>query len=498
MKNSLLPQKRCSTGVEGLDNILGGGLPEDRLYLLQGEPGSGKTTLALQFLLEGAKIGEVGLYITLSETRDELLAVADSHGLNLDSIVLLELSTINEQLGEAGENTFFHPSELELNKTINVLLAEVERVKPQRIALDSLSEFRLLAENALRYRRQMLKLKQYFAGRHSTLLLLDDRSGEGSDLHVESIAHGVISMERMPVTYGVQRRCLQVNKLRGVKFREGAHDYIIKTGGLSVFPRLIAAEHAKAYSQEPISSGIKSFDQLMGGGLDRGTSNLFIGPAGAGKSTLAIQHVVYAAERGENSVIFSFDESTKTLQTRATALGMPIAKHIESGKIVVRPIDPAELSSGEFSDFVRCAVEKNDARVIIIDSLNGYLNSMPDEKFLSLQLHELLAFLSHQGVVSIMTVAQHGLVGAMQSPVDVTYLADTVILMRYFESSGCVKKAISVIKKRSGHHEDTIRELRMDEQGIHIGEPLINFHGVLTGVPTFNGKTENGNNGPQK
>lgn len=484
-------QSRCSTGIPGLDEILNGGLPENRFYLLKGEPGTGKTTLALNFLLEGARKGEPALYITLSETRDELLAVAESHGWNLDKIVLLELSTISEQLGEPNENTFFHPSELELSKTINVLLGEVERVKPRRIALDSLSEFRLLSESALRYRRQMLKLKQYFAGRNCTMLLLDDRSNEDRDLHVESIAHGVITLEKLQRSYGVQRRCLEVNKLRGVKFREGAHDYIIRKGGLRVFPRLIAAQQNKPFDQEPVSSGLERFDALLGGGLDRGTSNLFIGPAGTGKSTLALQHVSCAAKRGEKAMVFAFDESIKTLQSRSDALGLNIADHMKSGLITIKQVDPAELSPGEFADVVTNAVDE-DVRLILIDSLNGYLNSMPDEGFLSLQLHELLSYLGHQGVVTIMTLAQHGLIGAMQTPVDVTYLADTVVLLRFFEAGGSVKKAVSVVKKRSGRHEDSIRELTMDHKGVHIGEPLVNFHGVLSGIPILRGPQQEG------
>lgn len=480
----------CPTGIEGLDEILRGGLPRNRIYLVQGEPGAGKTTLALQFLLEGAKKGETGLYVTLSETRDELLNVAESHGWNLDPISILELSAIEAQLGEVKENTFFHPSELELDKTAKILTDEVERVKPARVAIDSLSEFRLLAELPLRYRRQMLKLKQFFAGRNSTVLLLDDQSAEASDLHIQSIAHGVFTLSRLPVTYGAQRRQIQVNKLRGVKFLDGVHDYCIEKGGLAIFPHLVAANYRKDFSQDPVSSGIAGFDALLGGGLDRGTSNLFIGPAGSGKSTLAIQHAIFAANRGENAIIFAFDENSKILQTRTSALGISIDAHLESGRIQIQQVDPAQLSPGEFTDTVIKALQNKNARVVIIDSLNGYLNAMPDEKFLSLQLHELLTFLSQQGVVSIMTVAQHGLIGPMQSPVDVTYLADTVILLRFFETAGRVKKAISVIKKRSGGHEDTIRELRMDKTGIRIGEPLKDFHGILTGVPAFHGNRE--------
>ncbi|MEO7676670.1 MAG: ATPase domain-containing protein, partial [Verrucomicrobiota bacterium] len=400
MKKTLSPNGRCSTGIEGLDEVMGGGLPRNRLYLVQGEPGAGKTTFALKFLLEGAKNGEAGLYVTLSETRDELMSVAESHGWNLDAISILELSAIEKELGELQENTFFHPSELELDKTVKILLDEVERAKPVRIALDSLSEFRLLAEVALRYRRQMLKLKQFFAGRNSTVLLLDDQSARDSDLHIQSIAHGVLTFEKLPVTYGAQRRQVQINKLRGVKYREGAHDYIINKGGLSVFPRLVAGNHSHKFRQEPIPSGVSGFDKLLGGGLDRGTSNLFLGPAGVGKSTLAMQHAIIAADRGENAVIFAFDENSKLLENRIAALGMPIGKHLKSQRICVQQVDPAELSPGQFSHIVVQAVEKRNARVVIIDSLNGYLNAIPNEKFLPLHLHELLAYLSQNGVVS--------------------------------------------------------------------------------------------------
>jgi circadian clock protein KaiC len=473
----------CVTGVAGLDDILSGGLPANRLYLLQGTPGVGKTTLALQFLLEGAKRGEPGLYITLSETKDELDAVASSHGWDLSKLALLELSAIEEVLAESKENTFFHPSELELTKTTQILLSQVEKINPRRIVLDSLSEFRLLAESALRYRRQMLRLKQYFAGRNSTVLLLDDQTGEASDLHIQSISHGVITLERLAIMYGVERRQLKVQKLRGVKFREGAHDYRIERGGLRVFPRLVAAEHKTDFVDEPVSSGIAGFDALMGGGLDRGTSTLFIGPAGCGKSTLALQHAVSLARKGKKSVIYIFDENQKTLEKRAASVGLELKEFLASNLITIQQVDPAELSPGEFVATVREAVTKEQASLIIIDSLNGYLNSMPDEKFLNLQLHELLTFLSQQGVVSIMTLAQHGLVGPMQSPVDVTYLADAVVLLRYFEANGKLNKSISVVKKRSGRHETAIRELKIEKGAVHVGEPLREFHGVMTGVP---------------
>jgi circadian clock protein KaiC len=481
---------KSPTGIDGLDDILCGGLPAHRLYLVQGDPGVGKTTLALQYLLKGIELGEKGLYITLSETKEELLEVAHSHGWSLDQLAIFELSAIEKQLLEQAQNTLFHPSEVELNHTTKLLLEEVEKVKPARVVFDSLSEMRLLAETPLRYRRQMLSLKQFFAGRKSTVLLLDDRSSGEGDLQVQSIAHGVIAMEKNPLDYGVERRRLQVVKVRGVKFRGGYHDFTIEQGGLKVFPRLVAAEHHKAFKRESVSSGISQLDQLLGGGLDRGTSNLFIGPAGTGKSTLTMQFATVLAREGEKVVIFSFDENLGTLVARAQAVGMDVETHIKSKKICIHQIDPAELSPGEFAYRIRTAVQKDNARMIVIDSLNGYMNAMPDERFLSIQLHELLTFLSQQGVMTIMTVAQHGLMGSMTSPVDLTYLADTVVVLRYFEATGSVKKAISAIKKRSGHHEDTIREYQITSKGIHVGEPLRDFQGVLTGVPHLFGKTD--------
>ncbi|HYE30796.1 MAG TPA: ATPase domain-containing protein, partial [Methylomirabilota bacterium] len=447
-----------------------------------------KTTFALQFLLEGAARGEAGLYLTLSETRDELFSVAESHGFDLSKLAILELSAVEQMLGDVKENTFFHPSVIELKKTADLLINEIQRVKPKRVVIDSLSEFRLLAEAPLRYRREILRLKQFFAGHSCTVLLLDDQSAEASDLHVQSIAHGVISLLRLPLSYGTQRRQLQVNKLRGVKFREGVHDFIIAKGGLRVFPRLVAGEHARDYKVEPVTSGIPEFDALLGGGLDRGTSTLLLGPAGAGKSTLAMQHAVAAASRGERSIVCIFDENKQTLARRNASLQIEAQRYISEGLIKVVQIDPAELSPGELSSILRGAVEDFGARVAIIDSLNGYLKAMPDERFMSLQLHELLTYLSQHGVMSIMTIAQHGLVGSMQSPVDVTYLADTVVLLRFFEAQGRIKKAISVVKKRTGMHEATIREFYVNERGVNIGPALTTFRGVLTGTPVFTGE----------
>jgi circadian clock protein KaiC len=487
------PSKRPSfeqspTGVIGLDEILRGGLPANRFYLLRGQPGVGKTTLALQYLLEGVRCGEPALYITLSETKDEVMGVAESHGWDLDKLAIFELSALEQQLAQESQNTIFHPSELELNKTTQALVAEIERVKPKRLVLDSLSELRLLSDSALRYRRQMLALKQFFAGKQITVLLLDDHAGDGGgDVHVQSIAHGVVTIEQLESDYGAERRRIRINKLRGVDFVGGYHDAAIVKGGLRVFPRLIAAEHHGEFDSALLKSGVPALDALLGGGLDRGTSTLMLGPAGTGKSSLAMQFAVSAAQRGEKVFIYLFEENQRTLLERAKSIGMPIRGLIDSGQIVLRQVDPAELSPGEFVHIVQGNVDADDARVVVIDSLNGYLQAMPDAKFLSIQLHELLSFLAHHGIVTMMTVAQHGLIGTMKSPIDLTYLADTVILLRYFEEGGGIRKAVSVIKKRIGRHESTIREFRLEETGLRVGEPLQDFHGVLTGVPTFRG-----------
>ena len=485
MKSKTKQNIRCTTGSAGLDDILGGGLPRNRIYLIQGDPGVGKTTLALQFLLEGERLGEPGLYITLSETREELQMVAESHGWDLAGINLFELSAIQEKLEGETENTFFHPSEVELNRTTKALLDEVERVKPVRVVFDSLSEMRMLAETALRYRRQILQLKQFFAGRNCTVLLLDDRSAGARDLQIESIAHGVVALNRSSPEYGISRRQLQIQKLRGVKFREGHHDFIIQKGGMTIFPRLVAAEHHVKFKRESFPSGIQELDALLGGGLDRGTSSMFMGPPGTGKSTLAIKFAFAAAERREKVIFFGFDETIGTMMNRTASLGMNLEPHIKSGMIQVEQVDPAEISPGELAHRIREAVTKDRTRMVVIDSINGYLNAMPAERYLTLQLHELLAFLNQQGVITIMVLAQQGLVGNMQSNVDLTYLADTVIMLRYFEARGEVKQALSVIKKRSGNHERTIREIKVGKNGMEVGPPLTRMQGVLTGTPTF-------------
>ncbi len=477
--------ERCSMGVPGLDAVLDGGLPPRRLYLIQGDPGVGKTTLAMQFLLEGARRGEAGLYVSLSETKDEIEVVAKSHGWDLDKINLYELSTIEEQIRGDSESTFFHPSEVELNRTITALIAEVEKVKPARVVFDSLSEMRMLADTPLRYRRQILQLKQFFAGRNCTVLMLDDRTSGTHDLQVESIAHGVLLLTTQSPEYGVARRQLSVLKIRGSEFREGNHDFVIRHGGLTVFPRLVAGEHHREFVREDFPSGISELDALLGGGLGRGTSSMFMGPPGTGKSTLAIRFAVSAAERGEKALMFIFDETTGILKNRAAQLGLDVETHVKSGLIALDQIDPAEISPGELVHRIRRAVADGEVRMVVIDSINGYLNAMPAERYLTLQLHELLAYLNQQGIITIMVLAQQGLVGAMQSTVDLTYLSDTVLLLRYYEARGEIKQAISVVKKRSGNHERTIRDIRVGKNGISLGEPLRELQGVLTGVPNF-------------
>jgi circadian clock protein KaiC len=477
----------CVTGVPGLDDILGGGIPRNCLYLIDGNPGVGKTTLALQFLLQGIKEKERCLYITLSETKSELDAVARSHGWSLEGIEIIELSAIERSLAGKAQNTMFQSAEVELNHLSKLLLDELDRIRPARVVLDSLSELRLLAQNPLRYRRQILTFKQRFAERSGTVLLLDDRSAVGPDVQVHSIVHGLVSMAMAPLKYGMFRRTLCINKLRGVEFREGNHDYVIKRGGLAVFPRLIAAEHHRSFNKVMESSGNRELDTLVGGGLHTGTSNLIMGPAGSGKSTIAMMFTHAAAARGQRVSYYAFDESVQILRNRAQEMEIDFAPHIASGRIALSQIDPAQIPPGELADNIVRAVERDKTQVIVLDSLNGYVNAMPSEDYLYLHLHELLTYLNQQGVLTIMILAQHGLVGPMGAPVDVSYLADTVVLTRFFEARGAVKKAISVIKKRSGPHETTLRELTMTKRGIELGKPLVEFEGVLTGVPRMVG-----------
>jgi circadian clock protein KaiC len=478
---------RISTGSEGLDDILGGGFDADRLYLCEGRPGTGKTTLALQFLREGARRGERTLYISLSETERELRLVAKRHGWSLDGVAVFELVPPEASLDPSRELTVFHPAEMELSETTQLVFDRVTALNPSRIVFDSLSEMRLLAQNSLRYRRQILALKHFFTSRACTVLMLDDMSSQGDDLQLHSIAHGVILLEQIAVDYGGERRRLRVIKMRGMPFRGGYHDFTIKTGGIEIYPRLVAAEHHRAHGGGVVSSGHRGLDAMVGGGLERGTSALLLGAAGVGKSSLALTYAIAAASRGERAVIYAFDEGQGTISTRAKSLGLPIQPALDAGLIRIQQVDPAELSPGEFTSLVRNAVEVDGARVVIIDSLNGYLTAMPDERFLILQMHELLSYLNQLGVLSILVLAQHGLVGPMQTPIDLSYLSDSVLMLRYFEFEGTVRRALSVVKKRSGSHEQTIREFRLSPRGLAIGPPLKDFSGVFTGTPQYTG-----------
>jgi len=483
-----LSDKRDSTGIAGLDDVLGGGFPKGHLFLVEGEPGTGKTTMALQFLLAGAAVGEKGMYITLSESKRELLEVARSHHWSLDDISLFEYTPTEEALREEDQYSAFHPSELEFQDITRNILDQIGTVQPRRIIFDSLSELRLLARDSLPYRRQILALKHYFSRRNCTVILLDDRTSDSQN-QLQSIAHGVVVMERLSRTYGAERRRLRVAKLRGSRFREGFHDYNIETGGIVVFPRLIAAEYLSVGAEDGrVSSGIDELDNLTGGGLDYGSSTLVIGPAGVGKSSVAIRYAIDVARMGQHASFYTFDETVRTLVTRTANLGSDPRPHIASGLLHVQQIDPAEISPGEFVHLVRADALQKKARVIVIDSLNGLLNAMPDEDSLTIRMHELLTFLNHSGVVVLLVLSQAGILGpTMHSPIDLSYLADNMLLLRYFEAAGKVRKAISVVKKRTSNHEDTIRELHLHPGGIMVGEPLADFQGVITGVPHFVG-----------
>jgi circadian clock protein KaiC len=478
----------ASTGVPGLDEVLGGGLPVDRLYLFDGAPGTGKTTVAIQFLLAGIALGERGLYVTLSETRDELAEVAASHGWSLDAVDVFDLPS---EIGGATTETYtiFHPAEVELQQTIDNIFAAVEQSGATRVVLDSLSEMRLLARDPLRFRRQILALKQFFSGRNCTVLLLDDKTAPEGDLQLQSLAHGVVELEHIALEYGAERRRLQVRKLRGRRFSGGFHDFRICTGGLTVYPRVGPREPRDGEIGRSMPSGSAELDALLGGGLTRGTSMLITGPAGTGKSVLATQYAFAAAGRGEKVRFYLFDERLSTFTLRAAGLGINISEMIEDGRLTLSQIEPTEMSPGEFANDVVQAVESHGTRMIVIDSINGYLQSMPEERLLSTQVHELLTYLANNGVTSLLTLVQRGIFGSpIDEAADVSYLADTVILLRYFEVSGSVRQAISVVKKRSGDHERTIRECRVGKGGLKVGPPLQEFHGVLTGVPQYVGE----------
>jgi circadian clock protein KaiC len=479
--------EQAPTGISGLDDVLAGGLARGRVYLLEGSPGTGKTTIAMQFLLQGAELGERVLYITLSETDNELRASAASHGWSLDKVDVYELVPPESLLDEDQQQSLLYSSDLELGETTKRIFEAFERVRPTRVVLDSLSEIRLLAQSSLRYRRQVLALKHYFARQQATVLLLDDLTTDTQDKTVHSVAHGVIRLDELSPDYGPERRRLRVIKYRGRRFRGGYHDIAIETGGVKVYPRLVSAEHRTRYESEVLSSSSPELNALLGGGVERGSSVLILGPAGTGKSILTMTFVANAISRGEKAAMFVFDEELGLLMDRAKGLGFDLQAMLDTKMLSLQQVDAAELTPGEFSERVRTCVQVNGARTVVIDSLNGYQASMPGEAALILHMHELLQFLNRQGATTFLTVAQHGLVGDMRSPVDVTYLADTVILLRYFEALGRVRRAMSVVKKRTGPHEDTIREYKIDHRGVTLGNPLTNFQGVLRGVPTLVG-----------
>jgi circadian clock protein KaiC len=486
----LAASRDAATAIAGLDDVLGGGLERGRTFLVEGSPGTGKTTFALQFLIEGAAKGERCLYVTLSESEDELRTAAAAHGWGLEGIEVYELIPPEDLLDDDQQQSLLYSSDLELGETTKRVFDAFRRVKPDRVVLDSLSEIRLLAQSSLRYRRQILALKHYFAQSGATVLMLDDLTTDVNDKTVHSVAHGVLRLEELTPEYGGDRRRLRVIKYRGRRFRSGYHDFAIETGGVRVFPRLISAEHKRGFARDVLPTDSAEFNALLGGGLERGSSVLVLGPSGTGKSTVALTFIKTAVARGECAAMFVFDEELGLLIERARGLDIDLPAMIDAKDLVLEQVDAAELTPGEFSSRVRNCVEVQGARTVVIDSLNGYQAAMPGEQALVLHMHELLQYLNRQGVTTFLTVAQHGLVGEMQTPVDVTYLADTVILLRYFEALGRVRRAISVVKKRTGAHESTIREYQLGSRGLTFGEPLSGFQGVLRGVPVLVGTAD--------
>jgi circadian clock protein KaiC len=487
MSSQETASQRCDSGISGLNKILVGGFPSNALYLIQGDPGVGKTTIALQFLMAGARLGEPSLYVSFSETSSELYAVARSHGWSLDGVSILELSDFAQQLTADAESTLFDPADIELQDVTKIVFAEVERIKPARVVLDSVSELRLLSQSALRYRRQILSVKQFLAARACTTLLLDDLTSVDSnhDRQLESVCHGVIVLRREESDYGAERRQISIRKIRGSSFLGGQHDYLIETGGVKVFPRIVPRERHREFIRDSVSCGIEGMDILLGGGLDRGTSNLLMGPSGTGKSSLAITYVHFSVTKGERVALFTFDENLDLYLAKATAFGIDLRPFIQKGILRAQQVDPGELSPGQFSHLLLDLVEREDVGMVIVDSLNGYKKAVQDGKILDRQLHDMLTSLGQLGVVTIMVLAQSGLLNDFRSPVDLTYLADTVIVLRHFEARGAIRQAISVAKKRSGSHENTIREFSVSAQGLWVGEPLLHFRGVLTGVPVL-------------
>ena len=479
---------RLRSGIDGIDDILGGGFTPHRMYLVEGAPGTGKTTLALQFLLKGIEERQTGLYITLSETRSELISVAESHGWDLSQFHILELLS-DEGLDPQFEQSVLHPAEVELGETVRNVIRQVDEIKPARIVLDSLSELRLLSQNPLRYRRQILALKRYFATRECTVLLLDDNTSDPSDIQLHSIAHGVITLDNLVHDYGGNRRRVRIAKMRGIKFREGYHDFSLDTGGIQVYPRLVAAEHHAEFSTAMMSTGTPGLDVLLGGGLIPGTNALIVGPSGVGKTTTVVSCLIAALQRGERCLYYVFDETLVTLIARCATVSMNLQPYVDSGLLTLRQIDPAEISPGEFATDVRVSVEQRGVRYVAIDSLNAYLQAMPGERYLLLQMHELLGYLNQQGIITMLVLGQHGIIGEVQSDIDISYLSDVVILFRYFEHHGEVLTAVTAVKSRANAHERSIRQFRLTETGVEVGEALRDFEGVLSGLPAYRGST---------
>jgi circadian clock protein KaiC len=479
---------RISTGITGLDDILRGGLTKNRVYLVEGTPGTGKTTVALQFLLDGLRRGEAALYITLSETGDELRAVASSHGWSLDGLSIFELMDDARQ-GNVAQQSIFNPSDVELGETTRSIMERVTELRPTLVAFDSLSEMRLLAQNSLLYRRQILALKQFFSAQNCTVLFLDDRTSESNDQQLHSIAHGVISLEQIAQEFGKERRRIRIIKMRGIKYSGGYHDYILDTGGIQIFPRLMTLRYTHSSHSQRFSTGSMPLDTLLGGGLTSGTNTLMLGPSGIGKTTLLVRCMLSALERGERAAFYLFDEGLGTLYARSAAMGMDLRPYVARGELIIHQIDPAELAPGEFAQMLREAVDTADVTFVAIDSLNAYLHAMPGEKFLTLQMHELLSYLNQKGTTTVLVLAQHGLIGEVRSDVDLSYLSDTTVLLRFFESNGRLRRAISVTKSRTSDHALSIHELQLTHRGIEIGQPLDGFEGILSGLPTYRGST---------
>ena len=474
---------RLTTGIAGLDDILAGGLHRERVYLVEGTPGTGKTTLALQFLLAGAALGEGGLYVTLSESKPELEASSGAHGWSLDGIDVFELIN-DEELDPGAEQTILYPSELELGETTRGVLDRVRQTRPARVVFDSMSELRLLAQDPLRYRRQVLALKQFFTQQKCTVLLLDDRTSDSADVQLHSIVYGVITLEQIALDYGAERRRVRVVKLRGTRYRGGYHDFTIGTGGLNVFPRLVAAEHHKDFITTPVSAGLTALDDMLGGGFVPGTNALLIGPSGVGKTTLAVCALAASLRRGERGALFLFDEGMATLLRRAHNLDLDLSPYIETGQLTIMQVNPAELSPGDFASRVRQTVQ-GGSKTIVIDSLNAYMHAMPGETFLLLHMHELLTYLNQRGVVTLMIMAQHGVGGPGLAAVDISYLADTIVLLRFFEREGEVRKAVLILKTRTAAHELSARELILGGAGLSIGAPLTSLHPMLSSDPAW-------------